>query len=56
MNQPEFVDRAVRDGSRDASEPAPRRAAGCLVCGTVLADVRAKFCSTAHKQLAYLLR
>ena len=56
MNQPEPLDGAVRDGSRYASSPAPRSGSGCLVCGTPLADARARFCSPAHKQLAYRLR
>jgi hypothetical protein len=56
MNQPELVDGAVRDRSRYASVPAPRSASGCLVCGKSLADARARFCSPAHKQLAYRLR
>lgn len=56
MNQPELVDSAMGDGSRYASEPAPGSASGCLVCGKSLADARARFCSPAHKQLAYRLR
>jgi hypothetical protein len=56
MNQTEMVDGTVRDGSRYASARAPRSASGCLVCGKSLADARARFCSPAHKQLAYRLR
>lgn len=56
MSQPEFLDRAVRDGSRYGSVPTPRSAAGCLVCGISLTDARARFCSPAHRQLAYRLR
>jgi hypothetical protein len=56
MNQPERLAEAVRDGSRYASSPAPLSATGCLVCGGPLTDSRAKFCSPAHKQLAYRLR
>jgi len=44
---------AVRDGSRYASMTAPQEGSGCLVCGKLLADARAKFCSPAHRQLAY---
>jgi hypothetical protein len=56
MYQPELVDGAVRDRSRYASVPAPRSASGCLVCGKSLADAGARFCSPAHKPLAYRLR
>jgi ribosomal protein L32 len=56
MNQTELLAHGVRDGSRYASIPAPHGAAGCLMCGTPLTDSRAKFCSPAHKQLAYRLR
>jgi hypothetical protein len=56
MNVPEMLDAAMRDGSRYASSSAARSVSGCLVCGTPLADTRARFCSPAHKQLAYRLR
>jgi hypothetical protein len=56
MNQPELLDVAICDGSRYASSSAPRSAPGCLICGVLLSDARAKFCSPAHKQLAYRLR
>jgi ribosomal protein L32 len=56
MNQTELVDGAVRDGSRYASTTPEQNGPGCLVCGTSLADARARFCSPAHKQLAYRLR
>jgi hypothetical protein len=56
MNQPEPVADAMRDGSRYASVPTPQSVAGCLVCGASLTDARARFCSPAHRQLAYRLR
>ncbi len=56
MNQPEVPDGTVRDGSRYASSPAPRSPTRCLVCSKSLADSRARFCSPAHRQLAYRLR
>jgi hypothetical protein len=56
MNQTEILADSVRDGSRYASWSAPRTPARCLVCGNLLPDYRAKFCSPAHKQLAYRLR
>jgi hypothetical protein len=56
MNQTERIDDAVRDGSRYASTTAVQTTSGCLVCGKSLLDTRAKFCSPAHKQLAYRLR
>ncbi len=56
MNQIDLRERPMCDGSRYASAPAPCRVSGCLVCGESLADARAKFCSPAHKQLAYRLR
>ena len=56
MNQSERVHNVVRDGSRDASPGAGQSASGCLVCGKPLMDTRSKFCSPAHRQLAYRLR
>jgi len=56
MKHPDSVDSAVRDGSRDASSTATQSRSGCLVCGDPLADARARFCSPAHRQLAYRLR
>jgi hypothetical protein len=56
MKQPEISRGAMRDGSRDASSSAPHGASGCLVCGRPLTDSRARFCSPAHRQLAYRLR
>jgi hypothetical protein len=56
MTQPNLFDRTVRDGSRDASAVVPRSVSACLVCGKVLTDTRARFCSPAHRQLAYRLR
>ena len=56
MSQPERLDDAARDGSRDASTTVPRDPSGCLVCGKSLVDTRAKFCSPAHRQLAYRVR
>ena len=56
MNQTELLADGVRDGSRYASSSAARPPSECLVCGTPLTDSRAKFCSPAHKQLAYRLR
>ena len=56
MKHPEQVDSAVRDGSRYASSSEAQPPSGCLVCGNPLADVRARFCSPAHRQLAYRLR
>jgi ribosomal protein L32 len=56
MNQPEVSDETVRDGSRYMSSPAVGIVSRCLVCATPLADVRARFCSPAHRQLAYRLR
>jgi len=52
----ERLDDAARDGSRDASTTVPRDPSGCLVCGKSLVDTRAKFCSPAHRQLAYRVR
>ena len=56
MRHPEQVNSAVRDGSRYASSSAAGNVSGCLVCAMPLADVRARFCSPAHRQLAYRLR
>jgi ribosomal protein L32 len=56
MNQTELLADGVRDGSRYASTRVPHSAVGCLVCGKALTDSRAKFCSAAHRQLAYRLR
>lgn len=56
MNEPERLATAVRDGSRYASSPVLHSASGCRVCGRPLTDPRAKFCSPAHKQLAYRIR
>jgi hypothetical protein len=56
MNQTELLADGVRDGSRYVSLSAPHTPSGCLVCGKPLTDSRAKFCSPAHKQLAYRLR
>ena len=60
MNQHEMPERTMRDGSRDgsrdASSTAPHSASGCLVCDRPLTDSRARFCSPAHRQLAYRLR
>jgi hypothetical protein len=56
MNQPEMPRGAIRDASRDASSSERHGAAGCLVCGRTLTDARARFCSPAHRQLAYRLR
>ena len=56
MSQPERVDEAMRDGSRDASTTASQDGSGCMVCGKSLVDTRAKVCSAAHRQLAYRLR
>src|SRR6266487_4240691 len=47
---------AVRYGSCDASLCPEEASLGCLVCGTALTDSRAKFCSPAHKQIAYRQR
>jgi hypothetical protein len=56
MNRPELPDGAMRDGSCYASSAVPRDPAKCLVCGKSLQDTRARFCSAAHRQLAYRLR
>jgi hypothetical protein len=56
MNQTELLADGLRDGSRYASSSSPHSPSECLVCGTPLTDSRAKFCSPAHKQLAYRLR
>ena len=57
MNQSEMPDETARDGSRYASSSAtPNIMEGCLVSAKPLADVRARFCSPAHRQLAYRLR
>ena len=56
MNQTELLPEGVRDGSRYASSSGSCTLSGCLVCGNSLTDSRAKFCSPAHKQLAYRLR
>ena len=56
MNQTELLADGLRDGSRYASSSAPHSPSECLVCGTPLTDSRAKYCSPAHKQLAYRLR
>jgi hypothetical protein len=45
----------VRYGSRYAGSDADSTRA-CMVCGSLLADTRARFCSAACKQLAYRLR
>jgi len=46
----------LRDGLRDASETAPQKLSGCLVCGKPLTDSRSTYCSPAHRQQAYRLR
>lgn len=46
----------MRDGSRYASPSEAHAPSGCLVCGDALVDARARFCSPAHRQLAYRLR
>jgi hypothetical protein len=53
MNGSDVANLTMRDGSRYASSSS---SAGCLVCDAPLADARARFCSPAHRQLAYRLR
>ena len=50
MKHPEPVESTVRDGSRYASSTEAQPPSRCLVCGNPLADVRARFCSPAHRQ------